>query len=225
MGFKLTVILALAIFVAMYFVPGQEGAVKPPHVLERAEKLRLPEDETPVLPVTADATEDPVEVPAVAEEPPARDIQDQAVEAPLEASDSPAGLVSDPEPIPDLGLGSLGGSDAARALSLSDSVRARTTAETDAIDLSRPELSQLEVEETEDPLQIADPSRRSAEVVATSVNLRAGPSTGNPVVGRVGFGQRVVLVGEPANGWSAIEHPDTGDTVFTASRFLQILPE
>jgi len=58
-------------------------------------------------------------------------------------------------------------------------------------------------------------------VVATNVNLRGGPSTADPVVGRVNFGDRVEFLDEPAPGWARIRHPDTGEAVFMARRFLQ----
>jgi hypothetical protein len=225
MGFKLTVMLALAIFVAMYFAPGPDGSVKPPHVLERAEKLRLDEDEPDFVPVATTPAETPDGAVPVAPETPAEDVAAAAAQAPEPAGDSGQGLVSEPQPIPDLGLNLLGGSEASQALSLSDSVRARTGGETDEIDLSRPEISAAETEEAPaaplSPLAVT----RTAEVVATSVNLRAGPSTSNPVVGRVSFGQRVIVVDDTGGGWSAIQHPETGDTVFMASRFLQVLPQ
>lgn len=64
-----------------------------------------------------------------------------------------------------------------------------------------------------------------AEVTGTSVNLRAGPSTAESVVGRVNAGDVVVVrtLAAKVPGWTAIAHPSRGDTVYMSSRFLRPL--
>ncbi len=63
-----------------------------------------------------------------------------------------------------------------------------------------------------------------AMVTADAVNLRAGPSTANPVVGSVGFGDRLERMDDGSGGWSAVRHPQTGQAAYIASRFLVAAP-
>ena len=57
-------------------------------------------------------------------------------------------------------------------------------------------------------------------VTGTTVNMRAGASTDNPVVARLPRGTAVALLGAAAAGWSEIEVQETGQRGFMASRFL-----
>lgn len=61
---------------------------------------------------------------------------------------------------------------------------------------------------------------RYAEVTATAVNLRGGPSTLNAVVGRVSRGDVLEVLGEHSGGWSSITHPSTGETAYISTQFL-----
>ncbi|MEM1360534.1 MAG: SH3 domain-containing protein [Pseudomonadota bacterium] len=61
---------------------------------------------------------------------------------------------------------------------------------------------------------------RYAEVTATAVNLRGGPSTLNAVVGRVSRGDVLEILGEHSGGWSSITHPNTGETAYISTQFL-----
>ena len=61
-------------------------------------------------------------------------------------------------------------------------------------------------------------------VAASSVNVREGPSTGNPVVGRVAYADAVEILSEPANGWVEIRIEGDGVYGYMAARFLQEIP-
>ena len=52
------------------------------------------------------------------------------------------------------------------------------------------------------------------------VNMRAGPSTANPVVASLVAGTLAEPVGEPEGGWIEIRVVETGTTGFMAARFL-----
>ncbi len=58
------------------------------------------------------------------------------------------------------------------------------------------------------------------EVTGNSVNLRAGPSTGRDIVGRLSRGDKAELVAEAAEGWLQIRDLSTGTVGFMAARFL-----
>lgn len=57
-------------------------------------------------------------------------------------------------------------------------------------------------------------------VSASAVNLRAGPSTRNGIVGRLTRGTPVLIMGETSTGWSQIKVANSGERGFMASRFL-----
>lgn len=57
-------------------------------------------------------------------------------------------------------------------------------------------------------------------VRASAVNMRAGPSTKNGIVGRLTRGNEVVNMGDAAPGWSQIRVVSTGQRGFIASKFL-----
>ncbi|WP_193139804.1 MULTISPECIES: SH3 domain-containing protein [unclassified Meridianimarinicoccus] len=230
MGFKLTVLLAMAIFIAFYFAPEPDSGPKPPHVLERAAELQEnappPVDQAPERSATVTEST-PASAPANTSispdaSPDAAPVEETAELPEVSAEELATELA---ERLPALGLGGLSGSGTAGALALSDSVRARSGTEAGA-DLTRPSVSGGEVvavAET-DPLPEAEDQPARAQVLGTSVNLRAGPSVSDAVVGRVNFGDEVVLLGEERDGWRSIAHPDTGQPVYMASRFLQPLP-
>lgn len=60
-----------------------------------------------------------------------------------------------------------------------------------------------------------------AEVTGSSVNLRAGPSTSNAVLGRAQGGDLVEWVSDPAPGWALIRHPDIDGDLYMSSQFLR----
>ena len=134
------------------------------------------------------------------------------------------------------------GDDAAAALSLSEGARTRAAdaaraaavadASTDLLrglvgDPAAPEPTSPNPPPAEPSPQPTDPlpppAGELARVTGTAVNLRAGPSTGDPVVGQVSEGQTVRVLTPDRDGWSGIEDPASGDEVFIASRFLDIL--
>lgn len=145
--------------------------------------------------------------------------------------------------LPELGqLGGAGGTS--DAVSLSDSVRERTT----TTGLTPPPLrpgAEPAAEVVADPAAAAGAAPAAApevpaasvrppvgpvtgpraQVTATSVNLRASPSTTASVVGRVNFGDTVVVTQQnPAPGWTGIRNPRTGEVAYVSSQFLQLVP-
>ncbi|WP_099826145.1 SH3 domain-containing protein [Oceaniglobus indicus] len=60
-------------------------------------------------------------------------------------------------------------------------------------------------------------------VTGSRVNLRAGPSTSDSVVGSVREGQRAEMLEETANGWYRIRTADDGQSGFIFGRFLSPL--
>jgi len=60
-------------------------------------------------------------------------------------------------------------------------------------------------------------------VVATRVNVRSGPGTENPVVGKLSHGEQVRVL-EESNGWKRVR-PDAGGLEgWVAGEFLQSVP-
>lgn len=64
------------------------------------------------------------------------------------------------------------------------------------------------------------PDRPIVEVTGSRVNLRAGPSTGNRVLGALSEGQQAELISALDNGWSHIRAIDSGVEGYMAARFL-----
>lgn len=73
---------------------------------------------------------------------------------------------------------------------------------------------------------VATPPREEArpvwEVTGSRVNLRAGPSTADPVVGQVREGQEAVVLSEAPAGWSRIRVLDSGQEAYIFGRFLAL---
>ena len=61
-------------------------------------------------------------------------------------------------------------------------------------------------------------------VTGTRVNLRAGPSTDNPIVAALTQGTATELVAEAPDGWFEIRDPATGTTGFMSGDFLSPTP-
>lgn len=57
-------------------------------------------------------------------------------------------------------------------------------------------------------------------VTGTTVNLRAGPSTSDSVVGRVRMGQRAEILSETSDGWFEIRTADDQQAGFIFGKFL-----
>ncbi len=57
-------------------------------------------------------------------------------------------------------------------------------------------------------------------VTGTTVNLRAGPSTSDSVVGRVSLGQRAEVLSETSDGWFEIRTADDQQAGFIFGKFL-----
>lgn len=64
------------------------------------------------------------------------------------------------------------------------------------------------------------PGAPLVEVTGTSVNLRAGPSTGDAVLGALARGARAELIAAAGNGWARIRAVETGTVGYMADRFL-----
>lgn len=216
MGFKLTFLLIAGIFIAMYFAP--EGPRRETQAREPVIAAPAPQPETPEL-------RDPVQLadpqPSLLDpEPvPQTDGADDALTGDIARSGE------EPQTLPGLTLGGTGG-DAAEALALSEAVRNRgSEAAQDATDdLLQGLLAETPEGAPQPPSPNSAPALQQALVTATSVNLRAGPSTSDQIVGRVNFGVLLDLTAPFADGWASVVHPDTGQEVFMASRFLQIQP-
>ena len=74
--------------------------------------------------------------------------------------------------------------------------------------------------ETPAPMAEADRSLPLAEVTGTQVNLRAGPSTRDPVLAALRQGDQVALIGATGDGWAQIRVVSDGREGFMAMRFL-----
>ena len=64
------------------------------------------------------------------------------------------------------------------------------------------------------------PAMPLVEVTGNQVNLRAGPSTGDAVLGALVRGQQAELIAALGNGWVQIRAVETGVEGFMADRFL-----
>ncbi|MEL6523931.1 MAG: SH3 domain-containing protein, partial [Pseudomonadota bacterium] len=78
------------------------------------------------------------------------------------------------------------------------------------------EAVQAEVEEIQTELQ----EKIVLYVTGSSVNVRAGPSTQNAVLGRVRRGDEVELVDYEDNGWAKIRVADLANEVFISGDYL-----
>ncbi len=252
MAFRLTLILLLVVFGTMYLAPdappradraaSADRADPPPRdapaaAVTDAPRAAQPQADTalrrdpppaaPLVPNAADRAPDP-SAGATPDRAPAETVAPDALAA---AEDDDTG----PVVLPDLGLSDPGG-DSAGALSLSDAARARAAdaasdATTDLLrglvgDLSPPAPTSpnpppASPPQPTDPLP--PPVGDLARILGTEVNLRAGPSTADAVVGQVTEGQTVRVLTPDRDGWSGIEDPASGEEVFIATRFLDIL--
>ncbi|MCV6598306.1 MAG: SH3 domain-containing protein [Mangrovicoccus sp.] len=114
-----------------------------------------------------------------------------------------------------------GGLGLSETLDLRDQINAALEDGDDAPP-ARPSLSNLVQTESEDAAAAPASDAQLAEVTASSVNLRGGPSTFNPVVGQVTRGDLLELEGAFSGGWSAVRHPETGETAYISSQFLRL---
>lgn len=80
-----------------------------------------------------------------------------------------------------------------------------------------PHLTSLVVQDTPDTTAPDTDERR---VDASSLNVRAGPSTSDGVVGRLQEGERVTVVTELDDGWTLVRIEGDGIEGWVASRFL-----
>ena len=248
MALRLTVILLIAIFVIMRFGGGPIEKVPTPEIAD-APEAEAPESAseaaaaTRLAPAPEEAAEEVTEtVERITLEPPPalQGLQEEAAGATPAALEgfepAPGTLISPEEALPEgfAGGGALGLGD---ALNLRDQVNAaldeaqQIPARPSLADLARPGGGQpLRTETAPDPEPDPQPAATApdadaplASVTASSVNLRGGPSTLNAVVGRVGNGEVLELRGAFSGGWVAVGHPDTGETVYIASQFLEPL--
>lgn len=180
----------------------------------------------------------PLVAPAeTAQTPEAAAPEDGETADPFAATD-PAAPPADPGvALPE--LGQLGGSGNSDALDLSNSVRDRNQVEGVTPPPVRPGSPAAQPDATAgaaapDPatagtaparLPVGPVTGPRAQVTATSVNLRASPSTTASVVGRVNFGDTVVVTQQnAAPGWTGIRNPRTGEVAYVSSQFLRLVP-
>lgn len=81
-----------------------------------------------------------------------------------------------------------------------------------------------ELEQTEVPKQdevSAEPDLDLLRVTGTVVNMRAGPSSANQVVGSLPRGTVAEAIGAPQNGWQQIRDLASGQTGWMFARFLE----
>lgn len=269
MPFRLTILLLLAIFGAMYLAP--DAPPRPERAARAAEGTSVVDATRDRLAAVQEALRgnapepgaDPVPEATAqpATPPPPAPLAPDAVSRAAPA-DLPTVTVT-PDPVddglvtlPGLGFGDTGG-DTAAALSLSDAARARAAQAAAAALANAPDdpVAQSVAEAANDLLRglVADdpaapagsavtvtapppdavpqptdptppPAGQFARITGTAVNLRAGPSTANDVVGQVSEGQTLRVLDPDTDGWATIENPATGENAYIASRFLEILP-
>ena len=65
----------------------------------------------------------------------------------------------------------------------------------------------------------ATPNGEVVAITGNRVNLRAGPSTNDAVVGQLTRGTKAQVVGRPAKGWIELQDLETGLHGFMAERF------
>jgi uncharacterized protein YgiM (DUF1202 family) len=84
-------------------------------------------------------------------------------------------------------------------------------------------VTQPEPEPVVEVAEPAPPQNKLAVVNARSVNVRSGPSTSDPIIGRLADGEQVLLVVEsaPIEGWSLVRIEGDGVEGYVASRLLQ----
>jgi pyruvate/2-oxoglutarate dehydrogenase complex dihydrolipoamide acyltransferase (E2) component len=210
MAFKLTFLLVGLIFIVMYFAQDRDPitAAREPESQETQQEAAAPEapqeseSVTPPAPSVEPRTAAPAARTPVA--PPAR------VQPGPEIAQTPDPAGTDRteergEALSTLTLQRLDlGSDTGAAISLADRVRARREATA-----SGPTAAPAET------------AGQMFEVTGNSVNLRSGPSPGDPVMGRVFAGDRVRVLETMPSGWSRIQHPETGGEVYMSSNFLR----
>lgn len=257
MPIRLTILLLLLIFGAMYLAPDA-----PPRPDRVAAAPSVPAGSAPsatpdpapggMAPTTPDPLPRAEAPPEPAPPPPALLLPDRTETADLPTvTVTPPPDDSGPITLPGLGFGA-SGDDTGAALSLSDGARARAAqAARDALegapdnpivnsvseaanDLLRGLTADGAATPTPPPVTVITPPRPTdptpppagqiARVTGTAVNLRAGPSTANAVVGQVTLGQTVRVLDPDRDGWAAIENPATGNRAFISSRFLDLLP-
>lgn len=247
MAFKLTFLLCAAIFATMYFAGPRTDATDeladaaPDTGIETvaveadvaAEPAVVPEPPAAADAAAADAgpatTGDGGAAPETAgagslaalpapEPLPEEDTQAEAVARAAAASASLSRLSLDAMALQE---------DDAAAVSLADRVRAQleASAKPDILTAApAPATEPAALSETATLAgSLAEPSAtaaRLAVVTGQRVNLRDGPSTGDPVVGQVSAGDEIMVFGEATPGWSTIRHPATGETAFMSSNFL-----
>ena len=130
---------------------------------------------------------------------------------------------------PNIAQGSDTGVDVARAqndlaesgvLALDDEAGAiqRAIAATDNFDRST--LTEMVQKVSLVDAATASTATSLATVNATRVNLRAGPSTANPVMDQAVRNQQVQIVEETPDGWARVRVLDTGTTAWIYDRFL-----
>ncbi|MFV0245787.1 MAG: SH3 domain-containing protein [Qingshengfaniella sp.] len=234
MAFKLTVLLCLFMFVTMYFVG--DPPPRPETGLIVGQDLNVLTPGAPAPTRTPPTSPSPSDPPASSTPPPPSDTDRPAIARALpdQPNDFPETAARNDAPPPgdqaaptiSLGLGRLSlGNDAAAALSLADSVRQRAEEARNAAPTPPPAPVNTVAPTGSPPTSGAQTSGARALPLATitvsAVNLRTGPSTAYPVVGRSDLGQKVELIDENvAPGWAAIRIPGTPDTVYIANRYL-----
>lgn len=96
-------------------------------------------------------------------------------------------------------------------------VRPRLIGEPVVVNLVRPAVATTTDDDT---TAAAELSGERLRVTGSRVNMRSGPSTGNPVVGSLAEGTVAERLGDDQGGWVEIRDTATGRTGFMSARFL-----
>ncbi|QDY68281.1 SH3 domain-containing protein [Qingshengfaniella alkalisoli] len=227
MGFKLTVILIGVMFAVMYFSPEPDGPIfneEPPR--EPVVAREQPTTDDPALQTQPTATSDPTPQPET--EPEVAAASPFGQPTPIESDEAEQQPDGEEGSLSSLALQRLSLDDGnTGAVSLADRVRENSERGILAgVSGTTPVDANVEVEQTStEPSATTQADTRYARVLGTTVNLRAGPSTIDPVLGQVDAGDRVQLLEGGGNGWARIVNPDTGNPVYMSSQFLEILAQ
>ena len=83
-----------------------------------------------------------------------------------------------------------------------------------------PPAAEPEVAEVAEAAESDEPQIAVLYISAKRVNVRAGPSTANSVIGSVEFADAVQILSDPTEDWVKIRVEGDGVEGFMASRFL-----
>ena len=89
---------------------------------------------------------------------------------------------------------------------------------------SEPATSELVPELVPEPPVIEDLTPTSVAYATVDLNVRSGPGTTHPVVGRLARGAQIPVI-STTDGWSRVAHPEAPETYVSASYLSQSEPD